>query len=166
MPASRRLWLATDGSLADEILVIEPATVEQITAIHVALERFWRAVEAAIREPPDHAWRLAFETAVVEIATNIMRHAYSAGGADRGLSMRLRVYVDEAVALLSDTGTALAVMPDADGLAPGDPLDLPEGGYGLGLARACVDALEYHRTLDGTNCWRLVKRLNAPAART
>ena len=57
-------------------------------------------------------------------------------------------------------------MPDADSLATGDPLDLPEGGYGLGLARACVDALEYHLTPDGTNCWRLVKRLTAPAGRT
>jgi anti-sigma regulatory factor (Ser/Thr protein kinase) len=37
-------------------------------------------------------------------------------------------------------------------------LALPEGGYGLALARAAVDQLDYERTPDGINRWRLVKR--------
>jgi anti-sigma regulatory factor (Ser/Thr protein kinase) len=116
-------------------------------------------VEAAVPEPPSQAWRLAFATAVIEVATNIMRHAYPSQVADRGLSLHLRVYADQVVASLQDHGIPLPAAPVAGPPPTGDTLDLAEGGYGLALARACVDVLDYSRTPDGTNCWRLVKRL-------
>jgi anti-sigma regulatory factor (Ser/Thr protein kinase) len=156
---SRRLSLATDGSLAEEKLVVAPTTAQQSDAIHAALERFWKALEAAIPEPPGQEWRQALATAVMEIATNVMRHAYPENTIDRGLSLLLRLYPDEVVVWLTDRGIALATLPDLERPPTGDPLDLPEGGYGLALARACVDVLEYSRTPEGTNRWRLVKRL-------
>lgn len=156
--ASRRLSLATDGSLAEVSLVVTAATVQQSDAIHAALQRFWEAIDAAIPQPPGEAWRAALATAVVEIANNVLQHAYSAGAADVGFTLRLRVYPDEVVVSLIDRGKPMATLPDTKPSPIDDPLDLPEGGYGLALARACVDALEYRRTPEETNCWRLVKR--------
>ena len=62
-------------------------------------------------------------------------------------------------------GSAAGV-PAADDVAGALAVDigsLPEGGFGLALARAAVDACDYSRTPDGRNRWRLVKRLEAPA---
>jgi anti-sigma regulatory factor (Ser/Thr protein kinase) len=40
-------------------------------------------------------------------------------------------------------------------------LEIPEGGYGLLLARAMLDALEYDRSGCCENHWRLVKLLGS-----
>jgi anti-sigma regulatory factor (Ser/Thr protein kinase) len=142
--------------LAEKTAVV-PATAEELAAIHVVLERFWKVVDATLAQPPAHDWRHRFATALAEIAANIVRHAYPAGTARGSMRLRLRLYADRVVASFADRGVAFVPPDPAD--SPGsDRSELAEGGYGLALARATLDRLEYRRTPTGTNCWRLMKR--------
>jgi anti-sigma regulatory factor (Ser/Thr protein kinase) len=98
-------------------------------------------------------------TAVVEIATNILRHAYPPGTPPGSMELRLLAFRDRVEARFSDHGTAFQ---DAVRLATArvpDPAALAEGGYGLALARATLDRLEYTRSSLGRNSWLLAKQL-------
>lgn len=154
----RRLSLTTRGPVLTEETIVVPATPEELAAIHAALDRFWGAVEVALAQPPNQDWRHRFAIAVVEVATNIARHAYPAGTAQGPMQLRLRSYADRAVACFADRGVAFVGPAEAGGSFEVDPSELPEGGFGLALIRACLDRLAYRRTPQGTNCWRLVKR--------
>jgi serine/threonine-protein kinase RsbW len=142
--------------LAEETAVVR-ATAEELAAIHMVLERFWKVVDATVAQPPAHDWRHRFATALAEIAANIVRHAYPMGTAPGSMRLRLRLYADRVVASFADQGVLFAP-PDAADSPGSDRSELPEGGYGLALARATLDRLEYRRTPAGTNCWRLMKR--------
>ena len=134
------------------------ATAHDLAALHTTLDRFWAAVDQAVAEPPDARWRQLLVTALAEIGANIVRHAYPAGTKPGSLRFRLRLYPDRVVASFADWGLAFAGPAEARGALEPDQLELPEGGYGLALARAAVDRLDYRRTPGGMNCWRLVKR--------
>jgi anti-sigma regulatory factor (Ser/Thr protein kinase) len=58
------------------------------------------------------------------------------------------------VAQFTDRGVAWE--PGSEPVTP-DPLDLPEGGLGLAVARGALDELTYRREPNGTNVWRLIK---------
>jgi anti-sigma regulatory factor (Ser/Thr protein kinase) len=127
--------------------------------IHAALARFWPSAAAEGAEPAAE-WRAAFETAVMEVAGNVLRHAYPPGHKPGNVKLQLRLYDDRVEALLTDRGIPFEEPPAlAADLADLDVLDLPEGGYGLSIARAALDRLEYSRLARGANRWRLVKRL-------
>ena len=143
--------------LAEETVVVG-ATAEELAALHAALDRFWDAVDAVLAQPPPQDWRLRFVTAVAEVAANIVRHAYPIGANRGSLRLRLRLYADRVVASFADRGVGF-VPGEVQGPPGADPAELPEGGFGLALARASLDRLEYRRTPTGTNCWRLTKRL-------
>ena len=143
--------------LVEETIVV-PATAEELAAVHAALDRFWGAVDVVVARPPAQDWRLRFATAVVEVATNIVRHAYPVGTPRGPMELRLRSYPDRAVARFADRGIPFTGSLEPRGAFDGDLLALPEGGYGLALTRACMDHFAYRRTPQGTNCWRLVKR--------
>ena len=140
--------------LAKESVTVT-ATAEALGAIHAALDRFWGEVGGVVGRAPDHDWRNRLATAVAEIATNIVRHAYPA----RPGSIRLRQHShsDAIHACFADAGIEF-VDPRPDDRVGSDPTGPAEGGFGLALARACLDRLEYRRTPDGTNCWHLEKR--------
>jgi serine/threonine-protein kinase RsbW len=163
---------AAQPALAEERIAFA-ATAERLADLHAALERFWAAVDRSVPRPPDATWRQTFATAVAEIATNVIRHAYPGGGAAEhpdAIRLDLRAYPDRAEATFADRGVAYAApetptapvgMPDtpvAGAVDPDDLLALAEGGYGLALARAAVDELDYERSADGINHWRLMKR--------
>lgn len=143
-------------------VITAPARLEQISAIHSVLDGFWRQVEQSLTEPPDPSWRARFSTAVAEIAANIVRHAHPAGVEPGRMQLRLRAYRDRIEAQFHDRGIAfrgLAETQALEALEPPELLDIPEGGYGLGLVRLAVDEVRYDRTESGQNRWRLVKRL-------
>jgi anti-sigma regulatory factor (Ser/Thr protein kinase) len=121
------------------------------------MERFWRAVDNVPGCSPDHVWRLKFETAVGEIGTNIARHAYS-HGKEGPMRLRLSLYADRVEACFTDWGLAFNDSSRPPEVVADDVFDVPEGGYGLAIARAALDRLDYRRTPRGTNSWRLVKR--------
>ena len=130
--------------------------------MHAALARFW-ANAAAEGARPSEEWRARFETAVIEIAGNVLRHAYPPGHKPGGVKLRLRLYGDRAEALLTDHGIPFEEPPARSDPSERDPLDLAEGGYGLAIARAALDRLDYSRRARGANRWRLVKRRDKPA---
>ena len=119
------------------------ARPEVLESVHELLERIWTA-------HPDvsAADRMCVETAVVEVAANIVEHA---GGAELGLEVE--VCADRVQALFHDTGAAF----DGDlGAADLPDDELSERGRGLALVRALVDEVGYERAGD-TNRWRLVR---------
>ena len=146
--------------LVEETVVV-PATAMRLADLHDALGRFWAAVDQALAHPPDVTWRLQFATAVAEIGANIVRYAYPAHLEPGLMRLRLRAYGDRAEACFTDEGIAFTGSSDPGNRRAPDPLELPEGGFGLALARASLDQLDYSRTPEGTNCWRLVKWLSS-----
>jgi anti-sigma regulatory factor (Ser/Thr protein kinase) len=144
------------------------ATPEALLVVHDLLARFWEAVAQA-NLPSPSGQRARFATAVVEIGGNIIRYAYPSGQAG-GLELRLRAWPDRLEARFSDRGIryeppVVASLPPT--LASGDAATapLPEGGFGLAIARATLDALDYDRSPDGENHWTLVSRLGQPGGR-
>ena len=138
--------------------MVAPATVEALPLVHATLGRFWHAAGTTAARPFDPDWRNRFVSAVGEVAANIVRHAYPTGTERGSLRFRLRLYPDRVLASFADWGVAFTGPSEPRGLLGPDLLELPEGGYGLALARAALDRLDYRRTPGGMNCWRLVKR--------
>lgn len=92
--------------------------------------------------------RIMFETAVMEIAANIVQHA-----SDESLTncnLILEVYPDRLDAHFKDDGRIAHVDVTAAEL----PETFAESGRGLALAKAAVDVLTYER-LNGDNYWKL-----------
>lgn len=127
-------------------------TIEQL-AVPDSLEELHTLLERIGSEHPevDAADLMMFETAVIEIAGNVIEHGTPAGQVvfvfvftveeDR-LECRLR---DTSVRPLPETGTSPM---------PQDPTE--EDGRGLALAHAVLDRLESHHA-DGVNHWTLVR---------
>jgi serine/threonine-protein kinase RsbW len=139
---------AADGAV--ELRVDGTAEPAWLDDVHGALARLWSAA-------PDvpELDRLRFETAVIEIATNIVRHTVP--GATTPEVVRatavLRAVPGLVEAVLSDDGAEVAVDLDP---APVD--DLAESGRGIALVQRAVDTLELRR-VDDRNTWRLTRVL-------
>lgn len=139
------------------------ALADPLGPVHAALADLWATAERALQQPPDPAWRSEFATAVGEIAANIARHAYT-DDADLAFEFRWRLHSSGVSGHFRDNGRPLAApLPsDLPASVPHDPADhaphtMPEGGWGLALARVALDELRYERQGD-ENCWLLVKR--------
>ncbi|MEO5851860.1 MAG: ATP-binding protein [Nocardioides sp.] len=95
---------------------------------------------------------MLFETAVIEIAGNVVEHGRPPG--EVHWTFTLAVLEDRIEATLSDDGVPFEggdALPDAE-----MPDALAEGGRGFALAGAVLDELDYRRT-DGANHWQLVR---------
>jgi serine/threonine-protein kinase RsbW len=145
--------------LIEEIIAV-PATAQQLDAIHAALDRFWARVDTTVMQPLDREWRARFATAVAEIAANIICHAYPGGKEPGPMRLHLYAYPDRVEAYFNDQGVMFMPPPPVEDGTESDPLALPERGRGLAVAQACLDELEYRRMGEGTNQWRLMKRLS------
>ena len=157
----------SDSVLVEET-VTAPALPSGLDALHGALTRFWSEVDAVMHHPPDPAQRLRLETAAMEIATNIIRHAHPPGAPQGTMHLRLRAHADRIEILFTDHGLAFhppepAARPAEAADEPADLIAIPEGGYGLALMRATVDEVDYERSREGANVWRLLTWLD-PAA--
>lgn len=97
---------------------------------------------------------MMFETAVIEVAGNVVEHGRPPGVVK--WTFRLRVLPDRLEGRLSDAGDEY----------PGGPwgTDMPdpmaEDGRGLALATAVLDSLTYERAHD-VNQWTMVRRLES-----
>ncbi|WP_244231610.1 ATP-binding protein [Rathayibacter sp. VKM Ac-2804] len=125
-----------------------PDTVE---VVHSMLAQLWED-----RPDVEAMDRFAFETAVVELAGNVVQHGSSA----TAIVCTLGVTVDEVSlrALLVDTA-------DPPGIDSG-PREMPdvlaESGRGLALIHALVTTFEYERSAS-RNVWSLCKDRSAAA---
>jgi len=134
----------------------EPAAEQAIEDLHVLLEQLW--LDAAFVPAPD---QMAFTTAVIEAASNVVQHGVPQDGATLLLGVELTVAVERLRAVISEIGAApLDPVPDLAGpLAPGpddDALleDYDESGRGLSMIRALVTTVTVEREGD-TNVWVL-----------
>ena len=116
---------------------------ECLGKVHELLAEMW-ATSTDVSEVD----RILFETAVIEIAANIVQHGAEEGPVNCNLILevyRERLdahFKDDGVTALVDIGAAR--MPDA----------FAETGRGLAMAKAAVDVLTYERR-NGENFWRL-----------
>jgi anti-sigma regulatory factor (Ser/Thr protein kinase) len=150
---------ASDRPLA-EVATTVPATAAHLADLHTALGGFWTEFERAYGTPLDPVRRAQLETAVGELASNIVRHAYGATSLSGEMTLTLAGYRDRVEGTFRDAGVPYTGPPPAELTLP-DPVELaelPEGGWGLHLTLAAVDELTYTRASD-TNCWRFVRRL-------
>lgn len=145
--------MATD---AQEHVLRVGARPESLDRVHELLAELWTDDDLPAAD------RVQFETAVAEVAANIVEHA--AEGRDVTLVLRVSRWPDRVEARFEDDGAAADVdLAAATMPAAGDPDDLDavlalaEDGRGLALARAAVDELVYERE-GSTNRWLLVRR--------
>lgn len=137
-----------------------PATPASLPALHDLFGRFWTTIDRAALIHPGAEQRARFATATIEIGGNIIRHAYAEGESGR-LALMLRAWPDRLEATFTDHGRPYEPSPPK----PIEPLDdvqiahLPEGGFGLALARDALDILDYERTPEGVNRWLLISHL-------
>lgn len=123
-----------------------PASLDEV---HDLFARLW--VDAPDVQRAD---RNAFETAVSEVAANIVEHA--ARGQDVAMRLLLRAPEDRVEAHLEDLGYPY----EPAARLPAEEEGLPEHGRGLVIARALTDELVYER--DGAvNRWFLLRRRHA-----
>ena len=123
------------------------AVPETLNLLHDLLERVGQ-------EHPeiDGGDLMMFETAVIEVAGNVVEHGRPSGHVT--WAFRLSVLPDRLEAQLSDSGEEYpggawgTDMPDA----------MEEDGRGLALATAVLDSLVYERAGD-VNEWSMVRRL-------
>ena len=135
-----------------EVCVEGAAEPPVLDALHAAIARLW----AAAPDVPS-AERVRFETAVLELATNALRHGVPVGPGPVRLGATLRAGGGALLAELWDDGAPL----DLDLDAPLPP-DTATSGRGLHLVRLAVDSVDLAREGE-RNIWRLVRRYGAPA---
>jgi serine/threonine-protein kinase RsbW len=131
----------TRGS--DTLLFSAPPS--DVDAVHDFLHGVWRDDPGI-----DETDRMAFETALIELASNVIQHADA-----EGVTCVLSVKTEDGHlrAQLSDTAEAGGVrlvgveMPD----------DLAESGRGIAFIQLLVDDLSYER-VDGRNVWSIAKK--------
>ncbi|KAA1426399.1 ATP-binding protein [Nocardioides antri] len=121
------------------------AVPEGVEDLHTLLGR--AGAEHPDLDPSD---LMLFETAVIEIANNVVEHGVPSGQVRWRFTLHVRP--DQLEATLSDSGEALT-----DGFDPTMPDVLAEEGRGLPLAHAILDKIEYTRH-DDANHWRMVRR--------
>lgn len=124
------------------------------------MARFWAAADEYGARTPGEGTRGEFATAVAEIATNIIRHAY-AGRPEGTYDLRFLLFPGRIEARFHDWGGEFREPVQTRGEPDPMSLEIPEGGYGLLLARAMLDALEYDRSGGCENHWRLVKLIGS-----
>ena len=128
-------------------VVVVPAVLHSIDVVQAEFDAWWTELgEDSV------ATRFSFETAVVEIATNIVEHTHRAEGtAGREFSLELTADASDVTAVFTDNGKPSDI--DLSTVTMADIDD--ESGRGLALAIAALDTLDYRRA-NGRNIWTLV----------
>lgn len=126
-------------------------------AVPAELDRVHELLERAGAEHPeiDATDLMLFETAVIEIANNVVEHGRPTG--EVRWRLILTVEGEELRVDLYDSAEEVAVELGAE-----MPEAAEEGGRGLPLANALLDHLSVERSAGG-NHWRLVRRLASAA---
>lgn len=127
-------------------VAVEP---ESIDLVQNAFEAWWTSLGDDSLET-----RFSFETAIVEIAANVVEHSRRSD-ADHGrrFTLELSATDDRLTAVFHDNG-----MPSDIDLSAVSMADLEdEDGRGLALALLSLESLDYQHE-DGRNVWTLVCR--------
>lgn len=130
--------------MIDALVLNSPA--DDINTVHDYIERVW-----AENDDLDEMDRLRFETAIIELAANVIQH----GDNGDGVSAEVLITVDSdtirgRITDSSEAGRvelALREMPD----------EMAESGRGIAFIQRLVDVLHYERR-EGENVWMIEKR--------
>ena len=95
--------------------------------------------------------------AIDEALTNIIVHGEVGAHPNDTVSLNVEIEEDHIVAEFEDRG--IPFDPSIDRGGP-DPKSFPRRGFGLYLIHLIADELEYERTEDGRNIFRMVKLLH------
>jgi serine/threonine-protein kinase RsbW len=121
-----------------------------VNTVHDMLEQVWSDVPEIAAED-----RFKFEVALIELASNVMRHADTGSGVVCALV--IETHSDRISATLSDSGEPGEVTL-AGRAFPEDTL--AESGRGIPLIQALVDELRYDCD-DGFNHWYITRTLES-----
>lgn len=167
----RRRSLDTDAERGSAALAYEQVTLQPeldaLQTVYAGLDFLETQLQALLRDVEVVDDRraaamydayLAFKTATIEIATNILRHAYPPGYVMMPVTLGLQLFPNSLEATFYDQGVEYALPDEIEVPEWDDLLDMPEGNLGLFLARNALDVLDYTRTPAGVNRWYLVKR--------
>lgn len=133
----------------------EPAYVLDGLAVPAVLEELHVLLERVAHEHPDvlPGDLMLFETAVVEIAGNVVEHGRPPGQVPYTFS--LTVLPDRLEGVLHEHGGVH--VPPSDHAMPDA---MAEDGRGLALAHLALDTLDYDHA-EGVNTWRMTRRRRA-----
>jgi serine/threonine-protein kinase RsbW len=120
---------------------------DDVDDVHALLESVWRD-SAHVLELD----RISFETALIELASNVIRHADSGHGVTATLT--IEVSGDQIKANLKDSGKPGNIELGNRSM----PTDLSESGRGIALIQALVDELNYERDANH-NHWQIIRKL-------
>ncbi len=134
-----------------------PARIKSLPHVYTILHDFWQQVTSLHTPAPTEMLYHTLTTAAMEIASNIVRHAYG-DSADCGLRMGLRLFPHRIEISFHDDGIEFEQTSIDTGIDPNQTEFPSTGGLGLFLVRRSVDEMHYARE-DGENRWLLVKRL-------
>ena len=125
------------------------APPDDVDTVHRLLGTVWADVPSVPIED-----QRRFETALIELTSNVIRYA----GGGKGVSCTLTVdnFEDRIEAMLTDTGEPGNMQLVGRSM----PDDLAESGRGILLIQALVDELSYDR-YNGHNYWRIMRKLKS-----
>lgn len=129
-----------------EVRVEGLADTDWLERVHDGCDRLW--TQGPQVPDPD---RFRFESAVIELATNVIRHSRPHGPGPVRTELVLHSQPSQLSAALSDDGAPVRVDLDPE---PVD--DLAESGRGIRLVLRAVDSLSLARE-QGRNVWRIAR---------
>jgi serine/threonine-protein kinase RsbW len=129
------------------------ATAATVDALHEDFETLW--LEAGFVPEMD---RMAFSTAVIEAATNVVQHAVPASETPLQLGVDITIWARRLEARISEIGAA----PSSPGITdPAEIDDDSESGRGLNLIHALVSTVTFERHGED-NVWVLCRHSDSP----
>jgi serine/threonine-protein kinase RsbW len=138
--------LMTDATAFKRQFVSPPDDVE---LVHDLLNSVWSDSSNI-----GSADRFSFETALVELAANIIRHADI--GIGISYSITVQIFDDRLEATVTDNGEHTSVEHTETDM----PDDLSESGRGIPLINALVDHFSFDRDGD-FNRWQIIRKLTS-----
>ena len=131
--------------MTEEVLTLR-SPADDINVVHAYIERVWS------RHPDlDRMDRLRFETALIELAANVIQHADDGNGIVADVSIEIDdEYIRGHISDSSPAGKvdmAMRAMPD----------EHAESGRGIAFIQRLVDVFHYERR-DDENLWMIQKR--------
>ena len=130
------------------------ATPETVDALHEDFAVLWQ--QAGFVPELD---RMAFSTAVIEAATNVVRHALPSSATPLELGVDIAIRACRLEARISEIGAAPSAPPL--GAPPEELEEGAESGRGLALIRALVSTITFERRGED-NLWVLSRDSSEP----
>ncbi len=122
---------------------------DDINSVHSMLETVWKSTSNI-----SVADQIRFETALIELVSNVIQHADSGSGVSCTLS--IEIFTNRIKAVLRDTGEPGNVQLIGRTM----PENHAESGRGIPLIQALVNKFSYERE-GNLNLWRMTQQIKS-----